>query len=268
MVRIALFSIVRGNPTASLSTRTRIFMSWCAAIFLLPSVSSGGVISFNLTDATVDELATDTVAVAPVTLTVAAVGNNALLDTAPTGIGVNSDDDSGGAGAQRRIDGTLATPEALHISFDANVTIDSITLGTFGAVSGNPAIETLRLSFVSGIDPIAGLYGYSGQYTVAGSVLSYASPGSQAVQTVTFGTEGQGKINVSPGTVLALTFNPVVETGAVISNVTVTYVPEPSSLALGSIALLAPISRRKRGPKQRRCCDDVHNLRCEGGTVR
>jgi hypothetical protein len=73
-----------------------------------------------------------------------AVGSGALLDWNNNGVGVNSTLDSGTATEQRRINGELSTPESIRFSFDADVAINSVLIGSISA-----GTETLILSFVT-----------------------------------------------------------------------------------------------------------------------
>ena len=130
-----------------------------------------------------------------VELTLAAIGSNAVLDTNATVVGVDSDLDAGGAALQRRIDGTLGTPESLNFSFNADTTLESIDVGAF---SGDNGSETLTLSFVSGTDPITGLTGYSGLQRRGKRVVLFDQRGISGTNTITFGTGGQTTLTSRP----------------------------------------------------------------------
>jgi hypothetical protein len=157
-----------------------------------------------------------------VTLSLTAVGSGALLDWNSNGVGVNSDQDSGGDNVQRRIDASLPSPEALRFSFDRDVAIQSIELG---ALETNGA-ETLRLSFVSGVNPFAGLAGYDGEYQVDANSLSFTTASGAATPlTIPFGGLGQDPLVVREGTVLAVAANPAVAGGILFNAILVELLP-------------------------------------------
>ena len=138
------------------------------------------------------------------TITIDAVGNGAVFSTNSEGVGVDSLDDgaAGNAGAQRRIDGTLPNPEAIHFSFDKKVSLESLTMSAtqFSA-------ENVVLSFVSGVNPFTGLEGYTGDYTLGPDSLTISDTAvaARSPYPLTLGMGGQDEIVIEAGTVLALT---------------------------------------------------------------
>jgi hypothetical protein len=106
------------------------------------------------------------------------------------GLGVASTlDDALSEENQRRIDGTLG--EALHISFDQDVTLESITLDNLN-LNGT---ETMVLSLVSGTNPFTGLSGYTGEYTLGADSLAqlYDLSRRQAAIVDSLGRERPGR---------------------------------------------------------------------------
>ncbi len=153
-----------------------------------------------------------------ITLTLTAIGSNAVLDANETGVGVDSDLDSGDASTVRRVDGTLSTPEALHFSFDEDVLLKSILVG---ALSTNGS-ESMRLDFVSGDNPFAGLTGYSGSYVVTSNSLTYTtSSGAATPLLVEFGMLQQEEILITAGTTLAFSGNPATGGGILFDSISV-----------------------------------------------
>jgi hypothetical protein len=159
------------------------------------------------------------------TVTIVAVGDaSAALDTNDLGVGVNSAADDLTLGLptsenrQRFIDGTLATPEAIHLSFDQDVALESLTLGNID-LDGS---ESVVLQFVSGTNPFTGLTGYSGDYTLGSNSLTFTtSGGGQTPYTFTYGKNGQDELFIEEGTVLSLTANPASVSGFVLDMITV-----------------------------------------------
>ncbi|HEX6962908.1 MAG TPA: hypothetical protein VF175_13645 [Lacipirellula sp.] len=159
------------------------------------------------------------------TVTITAVGDaSAALDVNDLGVGVNSaeDDVTGGSpttnNRQRFIDGTLTTPEAVHFSFDRDVSLESLTLGNIDL----DGTEGVVLSFVSGTNPFTGLAGYSGDYTVGATSITFSTDdGGQTPYTFTYGKNGQDELLVEAGTVLALTANPAADNGFLLDALTV-----------------------------------------------
>jgi arylsulfatase A-like enzyme len=152
-----------------------------------------------------------------VTLNLAAVGSSGLLDWNNNGVGVNSSQDSGNDTDQRRINGTLSTPEAIRFSFDADVAITSLLIGS---ISTNGS-ESLVLSFVSGINPFDGLDGYTGDYDVDSNSLTFTASSGTAPLLVPFGEAGQDNLVLKAGTVLAITANPATGQGILFDEINV-----------------------------------------------
>jgi hypothetical protein len=141
-----------------------------------------------------------------VTISMDAIGAAGVFVTnnSSIGIGVDSteDDATGGAAAQRGIDGTLATPEAIQFSFDKTVSLESLTIDGVQFVR-----EDVVLSFVSGVNPFTGLSGYAGDYTLGADSMTVSATDVAARQPypLMFGVGGQDEIIVEAGTVLSLT---------------------------------------------------------------
>jgi hypothetical protein len=169
----------------------------------------------SLTTPVYDNLTTHQITANDSTMTINAVGNGAVFDTNDLGAGINSaEDDALGDAGQRRIDGTLPTPEAIQVSFNKDVSLESITLGSYN-LSG---LEGMRLAFVSGTNPFANpLTGYSSGYVFdATSVTFSTSAGGQTPFLIPFGIEGQDQIIIEAGTVLSLTANPAHTDGGIL----------------------------------------------------
>ena len=150
------------------------------------------------------------------TMQMTAVGSGGSLDWNNNGVGVNSTLDSGTATDQRRINGALATPESIRFSFDADVAINSMLIGSISA-----GTETLILSFVSGTNPFTGLAGYTGDYQLTANSLTFTASSGTAPLLVPFGEAGQDDLFVSAGTVLAITANPATGQGILFDEITV-----------------------------------------------
>jgi hypothetical protein len=150
------------------------------------------------------------------TMQLTAVGNGGLLDWNNNGVGVNSTQDTGTDSEQRRINGALASPESIRFSFDDDVAIRSMLIGSISAAN-----ETLSLSFVSGTNPFIGLAGYTGDYQLTANSLRFTASSGTAPLLVPFGEAGQDKLFVSAGTVLAITANPATGQGILFDEITV-----------------------------------------------
>ena len=153
-----------------------------------------------------------------ITLTLTAQGSNAALDSNGTGVGVNSDLDAGGDDDQRRVDGTLSTPEKLLFSFDEDVLLKSILVG---AISTNGS-ESMVLEFISGDNPFTGLSGYSGGFSVTSNTISYTQ--SSATSTpllIEFGKLQQDEILITAGTELAFYGDPATGGGLLFDSISV-----------------------------------------------
>ena len=114
-------------------------------------------------------------------MTITAVGNTAVFDTNDIGTGVNSvEDDVLGDAGERRIDGSLPTPEAINFSFDQDVSLESITVGSFNLAG----LEGMRLSFVSGTNPFATApTGYSSDYVFDANSVTFTTSGGGRLLT-------------------------------------------------------------------------------------
>jgi hypothetical protein len=158
-------------------------------------------------------------------ITISAVGNGALLDTNSLGVGVNSsEDDAATTNQQRFINGTLTTPEALHFSFDRDVSFESLTVGNLDFAGS----EGVVLGFVSGTNPFTGLTGYSGDYSLGANSITFTpAAANQTPYLIPYGKNGQDEIIVEAGTVLSVTANPAFDHGFILDMITVNLLDEP-----------------------------------------
>lgn len=162
------------------------------------------------------------------------------------GLGIRSRDDSGSTsvdqgsngGQRRRASGVVG--EAFHISFDEDVTIDTIRLGALAPSddSGSGDIEIVELAFVSGVDPFSG----SGPLTISSDQTLSTPP----IEDLLIG------VTINAGTVLSLSTDPLATTasGVLFNDIVVSRViPEPMSAALVALTGLVPMgpTRRLRG---------------------
>lgn len=156
-----------------------------------------------------------------VTLTLTARGDAATFDADAASVGVASALDSGGANQRRRINGSLATPEAIELSFDTDVMLKSLTLESFNATGA----ESVVLSLVSGDNPFTDLDGYDTDgFTLGADSLAFAtdSGGMAAGEfLLEFGVLGRDELFLTAGTVLSLTADPVVGGGVLLNAISV-----------------------------------------------
>ncbi|MEN1680763.1 MAG: sulfatase-like hydrolase/transferase [Planctomycetota bacterium] len=168
--------------------------------------------------AELDGLSTAEVEKLGVRLTLSAVGDGAEFDADGQSLGVASSLDGGGTQQRRNINGTLAVPEAIELSFDQDVVLKSLLLD---ALNVNSAESTV-LRFVSGDNPFDGLAGYSPAegYTLTSDSLSFdASSADGMMHLVEFGILGRDDLLITAGTVLALTSGAVVGGGVALGGV-------------------------------------------------
>lgn len=154
-----------------------------------------------------------------VTVQLSASGQNATLAADADGVGIVSDLDTGGADQQQRINGTLSTPEAIELSFDTEVLLKSLSLtdlNTNGA-------EAITLSLVAGENPFTGLDGYNADgFTLGPDSLTFAASSADGTTfELDFGVLGRDELRLDPGTVLALSADPVVGGGILLTGLTV-----------------------------------------------
>ncbi len=154
-----------------------------------------------------------------VTMSLDAVGSNALFDYDAAGLGIASGLDTGGAAQRQRVNGSLAITEAIEFSFDKDVMLKSLALGGL-SIGGS---ESVVLRFVSGDNPFSGLFGYdTGGFTLGADSLTFgASSASSSEFLLEFGTLSQDEIFLTAGTVLSLTADPAVGGGLVLDSVSV-----------------------------------------------
>ncbi len=164
-----------------------------------------------------------------VTLSMTAVGQNAVFDTNDLGVGVNSDLDGTSPDVERRVDGTLATPEAIEFSFDVDVLLKSILVG--GITNSN---ESMLLEFISGDNPFTGLSGYTGNgFALGSNTLSYTRSSGSGPELVEFGLLDQDEILLTAGTTLAFYANPATSGGVLLDAISVALPIEGVPVYLG-----------------------------------
>jgi hypothetical protein len=159
-----------------------------------------------------------------------------VLDTNTTGVGVFSQTDLDvvpalGADGMRRIAGDRE--EALHFSFDRDVSLESITLGNFNFDAMSGVGEQMVVSFVSGVNPFEGLTGYSGDYLLGADNLIYTMSQPKAEGgpfLIPLGMGGQSEIIVQAGTVLALTSLTPQDNGILLNMITANLLEIPPGL--------------------------------------
>ena len=183
--------------------------------------------------ATLDGQASGTADLHGILMTMTAEGSNPVLGADASGIGVNSDLDTGGATARRRIDGSLTTPEGIVVSFDEDVILKQ--LSTF-AFNGDGS-ESLQVQFVSGDNPFTGLSGYdSDGFSVTNDALTFTrTDGSNGGLPVRYGRLDQDEILIKSGTTLRLTANPATGGGILLNSISVALpaaLPEVVSVAI------------------------------------
>jgi hypothetical protein len=161
------------------------------------------------------------------TITINAVGTSAVFDTNSNGVGILSAKDSGrGDAAARRIDGSSPDAESIQFSFNQDVSLESLTIGSLN-LEGN---EGVKLSYVSGgTNPFTGLTGYAGDYALAADSLTFTTSGGGITPyLITYGMDGQSPIVITEGTVLSVTADPVhTDAGILLDMITVNLLEEP-----------------------------------------
>ena len=138
-----------------------------------------------------------------VQLLLEAQGVNAEFATNSLGAGINStlDDSSGGNSIQRRVDGSLSTPEEFIITFEC-----SVTLSRFATRSNN-SDDMLEMRFLSGTNPFTGLQGFNGDgFSLASDHLTYNSgQTSSGPHEIFFTGDGRSPFVIRKGTTLVIT---------------------------------------------------------------
>ena len=168
-----------------------------------------GIEIVGLNMGTVDQLG--------VAMTLQATGLNSEFGLGNTGTGVLSDLDTGSTANQRRIDGTLTTPEKVNISFDRDVVLKYIELSQFNGDN----IESLVLELVSGASPFQNLIGYQTDgFSLQDDRLSYIRPagGNQSFE-VRLGVLDKDELLLAAGTTISITADPATSGGFTISSI-------------------------------------------------
>ena len=169
-----------------------------------------------------------------VSMNLTAEGSNGVFDTDNNGIGISSDLDTGGNNTQRRIDGSLTTPEGMFFSFNQDVILKHFDVSGLNGTG----TESLLLQFVSGDNPFDGLVGYDsdGFSLNSGSLTFTRTDGANATLTVGMGRLAQDEIRLTAGTQIRVTANPAVGGGVLLESIGVALPDSPS-------VLLADINR-------------------------
>ena len=183
-----------------------------------PSGRTSTQFTFDLGSPTFDGATTGSITQRGVTVSLEAIGSNAVFDGNSVGVGVNSGLDTGNNSEQRRVDGSLTTPEAIRFSFDSDVVLESILLGSLSTNNGN---ETVDLTFISGDNPFSGLSGYdSGDFSRDGDSLSFTTTnGGDTPYLLEFGVLNRDDLVITEGTVLELTAEPATNGGILLNQI-------------------------------------------------
>ncbi|MEM9409955.1 MAG: sulfatase-like hydrolase/transferase, partial [Planctomycetota bacterium] len=184
-----------------------------------PNVGHSPPIRFDLRDTGLGQqlqgLQSGSVSQVGVTLTVEAIGSDALIDAANAGIGVTSSLDSGGPGMRRRINGTLDTPEKLHLSFDRDVVLKFVGVEQLD----NDNIESVVFESVVGENPFSSLFGYdSGGFALANDGLTFKRSSGNQNQPIELrlGTLDHDEIEILAGSTISITTDPATDGGVVL----------------------------------------------------
>ena len=173
---------------------------------------------FVLGEASLDGLSQSTLVNTDVSITLQAHGSNAVLSTNANGIGIDSDLDTGNSARQKRIDGSLSTPEELHISFDQPVLLSSIVVGAIDTTGR----ESLVIRWISGPNPLSNFTPYDGDgYTSSNNTLTFTATSTEATPLRVYLEEpGQRKgLEVEAGTVLGISSLPATGGGILINEI-------------------------------------------------
>jgi arylsulfatase A-like enzyme len=117
-----------------------------------------------------------------VVIDVVAGGSAAVLDGNASGVGVNSDLDSGTAATQRRVDGTLSTPETVTLTlsgFTEQLSLNGFLLGSMG----NDETATFSSSAFDGVTGYTSI-GFSFDDTT--DTISYNKTASEGLTDLVF----------------------------------------------------------------------------------
>ena len=173
-----------------------------------------------------DGLASADRSIGDLTISLNAEGTGATFGTNATGVGLFSTGETGGTSSRRRINGSIN--EGITFSFNADLTITSMQIGAI-STNGN---EELVLEHVSGPNPFTGLTGYSGDYVVGPSQLTFSTAGGQSTPlNVPFGENGQSPLRVEKGAVLRVTTGVTADGGVLFNQISVTNVVQCTSAA-------------------------------------
>ncbi len=182
-------------------------------------------------------LASGVVSELGLSLTLTAQGQGGVLDTDDVGIGVSSDQDTGGNNQQRRINGSQATPEGIEFSFDQDVLLKHLNVNNLSS----DGVESVHLEFVAGDNPFVGLSGYTTDgFTVTNNDLEFVrNDNSNNSLTVRFGRLAQSEILLTAGTTIRLTSNNTVNGGILLESIGVAF---PQSDVVAAV-LLGDVNR-------------------------
>lgn len=175
-----------------------------------------------------------------VNVTVVPVGNGATLNGNAQGVGVDSTEDDGLANniRQRRVDGSLTTPEALLLTFSGFTGVLGLSAAEIGAFRNGDVVTFTGSVF----DGATGYDTAPWSFDDGTDTLSNSDWVAAGVQTVAFdGSE----ILISSGDTITFSTSAVqVDQGGVLLN-SLTLIPEPTVGLLCGLGLLG-LSRRRR----------------------
>lgn len=212
----------------------------------VPVVSHTPAIRFNLTGngfgAELDGLSSGTVEQLGVAMTLEAVGQNGQFGIGNAGVGVVSDLDTGNVGAQRRINGSLAVPEMINVSFNRDVVLKTLETNQ---LSGDGS-ETVVLQSVSGENPFSGLVGYDANgFSLQSDGLSFIRTDNANFNfSIPIGSLDQDELLIAAGTVIGVTANPATNGGFSLTSIDVA-IPE---LSFGDTNLDGAVNLLDIGP--------------------
>ncbi len=154
-----------------------------------------------------------------ITLNLEAGGLNATFDAALEGIGIASDLDGGNVNQAQRINGMFSTPESVEFSFDEDVYLKSLLLGSLNINN----TETVLIEFISGDNPFTNLTGYDAAsgFSLGADSLSIDPVGNGMEYLLEFGLLSQDEIFLTAGTVISVTANPAVGGGFLLNEISV-----------------------------------------------
>ena len=175
-------------------------------------------LTFDL-GADLDGLTASSLSKLGISLSLTASGDAATFDADANGAGIASTLDTGGPTQRSRINGGLATTEAVEFSFDTDVMLKSLSLDALNT----DGTELVVLSFVSGDNPFSGLSGYDSEgLTLDADAITFDGNEAEATDFVLdFGILGRDELFLTAGTVLSLTADPATGGGILLSAISI-----------------------------------------------